>query len=51
MLGAYLIFVSGLSVFWTAFIVAIAVAILVGFYDYVLGIPWHVPLIAELLFR
>jgi TctA family transporter len=48
MLGAYLIFVSGLSVFWTAFILAIAIGILVGFYDYVLGIPWHVPLIVEL---
>jgi hypothetical protein len=47
-LGAYLVVVSGLSLFWSAFIVLIAVGILFGFYDYVLGIPWHVPLIVEL---
>jgi hypothetical protein len=47
-LGAYLVVVSGLSLFWTAVIVLIAIGVLVGFYDYVLGIPWHVPLIVEL---
>jgi hypothetical protein len=48
LLALYLIFISCLSLFWTAVIVLIALAILVGFYDYVLQIPWHVPLIAEL---
>jgi hypothetical protein len=47
-LGAYLVVVSGLSLFWTAVIMLVAIGILVGFYDYVLGIPWHVPLIVEL---
>jgi TctA family transporter len=47
-LGAYLVVVSGLSLFWTAVIMLVAVGILVGFYDYVLGIPWHVPLIVDL---
>ena len=48
MLAAYLIFVSGLSLFWTGVIVLIALAILFGFYDQVLSIPWHVPLIVQL---
>jgi TctA family transporter len=47
-LGVYLVVVSGLSLFWTALILLVAVGILVGFYDYVLGIPWHVPLIVDL---
>ena len=48
MLGAYLVTIARFSWLWTAFIVGVAIAILVGFYDYVLGIPWHVPLIVEL---
>jgi len=51
LLGAYLAFVSRLSWFWTAVIVAVALAILVGFYDWILGIPWHVPLIVDLFVR
>ena len=47
LLAAYLFFVARLSLFWTAVICAVALAILVGFYDQVLGIPWHVPLIAQ----
>ena len=50
-LAAYLTFVSRLAWKWTALIVAIALAILVGFYDWVLGIPWHVPLIVDLFVR
>jgi TctA family transporter len=48
MLGAYLVVIARFSWFWTAFIVLLAIGILFGFYDYVLGIPWHVPLIIEL---
>jgi TctA family transporter len=51
LLGAYLLFVSRISWPWTALVVAIAFGILVGFYDWVLGIPWHVPLVVDLLFR
>jgi putative tricarboxylic transport membrane protein len=49
LLGAYLIAIAGLSWFWTGVILLGALAILVGFYDQLLGIPWHVPLIVELL--
>ena len=51
LLGAYLIAIAGLSWFWTGVIVLVALAILVGFYDQLLGIPWHVPLIVELFKR
>jgi hypothetical protein len=49
LLGAYLIAIARLSWFWTGVILLVALAILVGFYDHVLGIPWHVPLIVEWL--
>jgi TctA family transporter len=51
LLGAYLVTIARLSWFWTGVIVLVALAILVGFYDYVLGIPWHVPLIVDLFMR
>jgi len=51
LLGAYLVTIARLSWFWSAVIVLVALAILVGFYDYVLGIPWHVPLIVDLFMR
>ena len=47
LLAAYLMLISKLSWVWTAVISAIALAIIVGFYDQVLGIPWHVPLIVQ----
>jgi hypothetical protein len=51
LLAAYLVTVSRLSWFWTGVIVLIAVSILVGFYDHILTIPWHVPLIVDLFLR
>jgi len=51
LLGVYLVTIARLSWFWSAVIVLVALAILVGFYDYVLGIPWHVPLIVDLFMR
>jgi putative tricarboxylic transport membrane protein len=48
LLGAYLVMISRVSWFWTAIITLTALGILVGFYDWLLGIPWHVPLIVEL---
>ncbi len=51
LLGAYLVAIARFSWFWTAVIVLVALAILVGFYDWVLGIPWHVPLIVDLFMR
>ncbi len=51
LLGAYLIAIAGLSWFWTGVILLVALAILVGFYDWLLGIPWHVPLIVDLFMR